>query len=325
MNKPLISVIVPVYNVEKYVGKCIKSILEQTFKNFELIVVNDGSQDESQKICEESFVGKESFVKLVNIKRGGVSKARNVGLDEAKGEWIYFVDSDDYLGKDHLQNYADHLDADIIFQGYRLFNEVNDATLEIKRMDSNFAENRVESMDTLCAIFEYGNFFGPTWNKIFRADILRTRNIRFDETLSFREDELFTFEYCQYVNSVRILPTSSYNYRKTSGSLMRRYNDPKMVYRVVERSYSASLQLPLTKKFRELIEEYYTNSLSMLGWTIYDKRHLQLREFRLEILKRIEKRNSVYPTMSSKRAVPFNVPLSDYYHLIRRFLSCLLK
>lgn len=217
------------------------------------------------------------------------------------------------------------MDADIIFQGYRLFNEMNDTTLEIKRMKSLFVENRIDSMNALCSIFEYGNFLGPTWNKIFRADILRKRNIRFDETLSFREDELFTFEYCQYVHSVRILSTCSYNYRKTSGSLMRRFNDPQMVYRAVERSYSASLQLPLTDKFRELIEEYYTNSLAWLGWTIYDKRHLQSREFRLKILKSIAKRNSVYPTKSSKRAVPFNIPLSDYYHLIRYVLSKLFK
>ncbi len=100
---PKISVIVPVYNVEKYLRRCIDSILSQTFSDFELLLIDDGSKDKSGDICDE-YVAKDVRIKVFHKANAGVSSARNLGLDKAKGEFIFFVDSDDFLDKTHLEN-----------------------------------------------------------------------------------------------------------------------------------------------------------------------------------------------------------------------------
>ena len=99
---PKISVIVPVYNVEKYLHRCVDSILAQTFTDFELLLINDGSKDSSGVICDE-YAAKDSRVLVFHKENGGVSSARNMGLDNAKGEWISFVDSDDWVEKEYLE------------------------------------------------------------------------------------------------------------------------------------------------------------------------------------------------------------------------------
>lgn len=106
MNNPLISVIVPVYNVEKYLPRCIDSIIDQTFKNFELLLIDDGSKDKSGEICDE-YAKRDNRIKVFHKENGGVSSARNVGLDSAKGEWIIFCDSDDEFYCNAFKSYND--------------------------------------------------------------------------------------------------------------------------------------------------------------------------------------------------------------------------
>lgn len=103
MNIPQISVIVPVYNVEKYLSRCIESILSQTFTDFELLLIDDGSTDRSGEICDE-YAKKDTRIRVFHTKNRGVSAARNLGLDNAKGEWISFVDSDDWVENDYLKS-----------------------------------------------------------------------------------------------------------------------------------------------------------------------------------------------------------------------------
>lgn len=179
-------------------------------------------------------------------------------------------------------------------------------------------------MDILYRLFAYGNFFGPTWNKLFRRSIISKHNLHFDEAICFREDELFTFEYCQYISSIRVLPTTTYNYRKTQGSLMRRYNDPEMLYDVVNKSYEASLQLPVATPFRLLIEKYYSNSLAYIGRMTYHQQHLKTREFRLHILSCIANRRTEYQTPLTNRFILLNAVISDYYYLLKYFTKYIL-
>ena len=129
---PKISVIVPVYNVEKYLRRCIDSILSQTFSDFELLLIDDGSKDKSGDICDE-YVAKDVRIKVFHKANAGVSSARNLGLDKAKGEFIFFVDSDDFLDKTHLENYSKDIDNfDLIFQGYKLVEETTGKVIEKK-------------------------------------------------------------------------------------------------------------------------------------------------------------------------------------------------
>ena len=114
---PQISVIVPVYNAEKYLHRCIDSILAQTFSDFELLLIDDGSKDNSGRICDE-YAAKDSRIRVFHKKNGGVSSARNMGLDNAKGDWITFVDSDDWVKQDYLYSMISQPDADLIMSSF---------------------------------------------------------------------------------------------------------------------------------------------------------------------------------------------------------------
>ena len=173
-------------------------------------------------------------------------------------------------------------------------------------------------MDLLCKLFEMRMFFGPIWNKIFKVDIIKNNNLTFNEKINYREDELFTFQYCKYIETARVLPTLTYNYRKTANSLMRvQYHDPKMVFYVVDNSYNAAIQLPVNDKFKKIIDYYYTDSLVYCGRLAYINKHLQDRQFRIKIQKMIYRRNKANPTKESLRFSPFTPILSDFCHLLQ--------
>ena len=163
MSFPKISVIVPVYNVEQYLPRCIDSILSQTFTDFELLLIDDGSTDKSGMICDE-YAKKDNRIRVFHKKNGGVSSARNVGLDNVTyasregvnilNKYILFVDSDDYLCLQHLQNYNDNLNADIIWQGYSLFDQMSGVTISEKRAEAQFASNKKACVDLFCKLFK---------------------------------------------------------------------------------------------------------------------------------------------------------------------------
>ena len=119
MTQPQISIIVPVYNSEKYLGACIDSILSQSFRDIELILVDDGSRDSSSRICDD-YAQKDGRVKVIHKANGGVSAARNDGLDIAKGEYITFIDSDDWVEREYLSTLSNYRDYDIVFFSHLL-------------------------------------------------------------------------------------------------------------------------------------------------------------------------------------------------------------
>lgn len=135
MKSPTISVIVPVYNAEKTLRRCVDSILAQTFEDFELILINDGSKDQSGDICDE-YAAKDSRVKTIHKTNGGVSSARNAGLRIAQGEYIAFIDSDDYIDNDYLLGFK-HYDADLIISGAKLISINNNWGVQRFKLHKN--------------------------------------------------------------------------------------------------------------------------------------------------------------------------------------------
>lgn len=179
----LLSVIVPVYNAEKYIGRCIESILAQVKVNLELIVVDDGSSDKSLKILD-SYARNDHRVILVHKENGGVSSARNAGLNVAKGKWVAFVDADDYLNSEAfyslLSNSDEHTQA---IMGFSI------GGVEVK-----FAEKNAKLFETIKLLNETQNSnCGYIWHRLYERN--RIGNLRFDESLSFGEDGVFWFEY----------------------------------------------------------------------------------------------------------------------------------
>lgn len=203
--QPKVSVIVPVYNVEKYVRQCIESILAQTFTDWELLLVDDGTQDNSGYICDE-YAQQDSRIRVFHKKNGGVSSARNLGLENAKGKWITFVDSDDFIGSRYLEqlNASTIVSPKIDFVHCGLQNYVNGEVSINQRYEIN------ESSD--CATV-FNKFRGLIVAKWFKRDIIIKNKIRFDERMKIAEDYVFTVDYIRCIDRYAFSDCIDYFYR----------------------------------------------------------------------------------------------------------------
>lgn len=213
---PKISVIVPVYNTEKYLHRCIDSILAQTFSDFELLLINDGSRDKSGEICDK-YALKDSRVRVFHKENGGVSSARNLGLDKAQGEWIVFVDADDYLYSRSFFLNLNSIEEDIVFtshitedvRGYEYFN-----------IERNEQQNIVTFNDFV-AKYINTNIIKTPWGKFFRKQKIEGK--RFDTNIKVGEDFLFVLEYIKGIKTFNVLSDSYYCYIKGEQSLFQKY------------------------------------------------------------------------------------------------------
>ena len=210
-NSPLVSVIVPVYKVERYLPRCIESILRQTYTNFELILVDDGTPDRSGIICDR-YAEKDSRIKVIHKENGGVSSARNDGIDVAQGEWITFVDSDDWVSDNYLKTLLGH------------FNEKHDlmvGTLEWRstRIQKNgiteccISVDDCNSYEKLSVMFFGIEFAGPCM-KLFSKRIINKNNLRFERDFKIAEDAVFVMNYLKHCKSICVKNEVVYYYNR---------------------------------------------------------------------------------------------------------------
>ena len=208
---PQISIVVPVYNVQKYLPQCIESIIHQTYTDFELILVDDGSTDHSLGICKD-YAARNSRIIVFHQGNLGVSRARNQGLKLAHGEWITFVDSDDWLDEHFLEDFGceKQKDADVIVQGLKY---VDDKTGTVKRQ-TVFAADVIKAPDKEGKLAQYNVLsFGVTVCKCFKKELINRCSISFDESISYHEDHVFTLSFISKSNIIVLTPACGYNYR----------------------------------------------------------------------------------------------------------------
>lgn len=236
MNNPKISVIVPVYNVEQYLPRCIDSILAQTFTDFELLLIDDGSRDASGRICDE-YAEHDARIRVFHQENKGVSVARNLGLDNARGEWIAFVDSDDCVSTEWLHHYAANLDADIVFQGAKVVEAEGIPTSEIKLHDNRAERERMSA--EIAYLERKSSILNATWSKIFKRRIIDDNNIRFDPVCKLSEDLIFTIQYLSHSNSIRTLSELGYNYLRVNSYLTRVRYDFMTLFEMKKRVMNA--------------------------------------------------------------------------------------
>ena len=219
---PKISVIIPVYNVEKYLAECLTSVVNQTFKDIEIICVNDGSTDNSPKILEE-FAQKDSRIKIINQENQGMSCARNAGLAVATGEYITFVDSDDYISTDLYADMQKYLPAELICFNAKIF-----PMSEKYRALQNYIQCKFEGEQPITEkIIKQTNIH--IWNKIFKTSVIRENNIKFPDGLYF-EDFPFMFEYLHSINTAKFVTGKGYYfYRQQPNSIMKTCS-PKSIH-----------------------------------------------------------------------------------------------
>ncbi|MDR2512875.1 MAG: glycosyltransferase family 2 protein [Puniceicoccales bacterium] len=209
---PVISIIVPVYGAENFLDRCIVSVLDQTFAGFELLLVDDGSPDESGEICED-YARKDKRIRVFHKENGGVSSARNLGLNEARGEWITFLDADDWLDSDYIEKFLASPDLKkdaLLFQGYKKQGRVGTKGFPLRKAG---ARTLVENNLLLC---------WNTWGKCYNREIVCKLGLCFDPRLSLGEDAVFLFKYLSQVSRLDIVEGNAYNYRDTEGSLSKR-------------------------------------------------------------------------------------------------------
>lgn len=223
MSDSKISIIVPVYNVEKYLRRCVDSILAQTFSDFELLLIDDGSVDSSGNICDE-YAKKNQKVQVWHLTNGGPSRARNFGIEKAFGEYIYFVDSDDWIEPTCLEDFfgKDTKEYDVYFQNFIQHNLDGTTSCDTLSESVVIGEDVKEVLSYLIT----NSKFGWTWIKLLKRSILYQYNIRFDEHCSLQEDELLILQYCQHVTSLVIRNKANYHYYIYNTSLTRKKRLP---------------------------------------------------------------------------------------------------
>lgn len=219
MKQPKVSIIIPIYNAEKYLYQCLNSIKNQSYKNIEVIMVNDGSTDTSSDICEKYL--EDCRFKLINKKNGGVSSARNIGIEECSGEYILFVDSDDWCDINLLTETIEGNEIyDLICFSY--FKAYKDK--EIKE------ELRVEKdSDIKKEILFNKTIGGYLWNKVFKSKIIKEYHIKFNENISYCEDLLFIKKYIEYVKKVKYINKPLYYYRIRKSSISNNFYSIKNI------------------------------------------------------------------------------------------------
>lgn len=225
MNKPLISIIIPVYNVEEYLPKCLDSVVEQTYKNIEIICVDDGSTDSSGNICEE-YGKKDARIRVIHKENGGLSSARNVGLKAINGEYVMFIDSDDWIDIGTCEcciNILERYDVDLILWSYVREYENNVKLKRLFKHGSKYFDNKetkdkiflrcvglsgdelrdVENMDSIVTV----------WGKLYKSE--KINNIRFKDTAEIgTEDALFNIYVMNNVNSAFYIDKYMNHYRR---------------------------------------------------------------------------------------------------------------
>lgn len=235
-----ISVIVPVYNVEKYLSRCIDSILAQTFTDFELILVDDGSTDESGKICDE-YAAKDKRIIVIHKENEGVSKARNVALDKARGEYICFCDSDDYLSNDYLDvMYHSMIDTGsdcVSCNGTMVFEKGEEKELKFEAREYVISE-WISKYDFIKDCVLKNKIIWAMWARIFKMNIIEEYHIRVCETCEdFAEDLYFFLAYCVHCEKVVHIDFSGYMYFQRESSMMARTSNEIKLNALNEVSY----------------------------------------------------------------------------------------
>ena len=205
----MISIIVPIYNADQYLHRCIDSILAQSYTDFELLLIDDGSKDDSGTICD-AYAAKDSRVRVFHKENGGVSSARNLGLDHAQGEYVTFCDADDYVSKDWLAAYSEAIanKVDLAVQGYYAID--GDNTVE-KQLQPH-SGNTIEAKRQLVADLFAQEVYYYLWVKLFRRDLLEAHHIRFDERSVLGEDTQFISKYLEYAVSFKCIDSLGYYY-----------------------------------------------------------------------------------------------------------------
>lgn len=226
-SEPLVSIVVPVYKVAPLLDRCVSSLISQTYGNIEVFLVDDGSPDESPAKCD-AWAGRDQRVNVIHKKNEGVSVARNAGLDAARGEYVWFVDGDDYVAANAVQELvkrAELTDADIVFcsNGESVFANGTYTEMRHNQFLDFDAKTNAEFVNHFAALSK-AQYVCPPWNKLFRRSFLLSGGGRFTPGVFVGQDSLFNFPLYAKAQRVSCVPKALYYYVIRSGSAVSSFN-----------------------------------------------------------------------------------------------------
>lgn len=272
---PKVSVIIPIYNVEKYLERCLKSVINQSLKDLEIICVNDGSEDKCIDILN-FYQNKDNRIIVINKKNGGSSSARNAGIKRARGEYIYFIDPDDYIESWALEDLiyiSQKNNCDVVLSGYKtnptneIINPLYDNKKYTNGIEMILSNHKVHSHNDLCFV----------WRFIFKSKLINDNNIIFKEDVKIGEDFIFNLEVLSKSKGIYVSNKCFYNYTvDNNNSLMKTpyksfLEDSIVKQYEIKKELSIKLNLYNDKNYRRDMSLYYINSfLPMLLKNLYN-------------------------------------------------------
>ncbi|MCK3936673.1 glycosyltransferase family 2 protein [Streptococcus suis] len=258
MNTPLISIIVPVYNVENYLDECILTVLGQTYSNWELLLINDGSTDSSGSMCDD-YARRDDRIRVIHKNNGGLSDARNAGIDNCTGEYITFLDSDDGIRGDFLEECvttANQHDVDIVIGHFFIWDENNQTFLYFVDQAQKDTTEVISAQEALNRQVVWKNLntapFVVAWGKLFRASLFNT--VRFPKGKVF-EDEYTIHKTLLESNTVALINKEFYMYRRHGNSIMTSHFSISKAMNLVEALEERIVDLVLANKDTQLVRQ----------------------------------------------------------------------
>lgn len=305
-NLAKISIIMPIYNVEKYLTRSIESVINQTFSNFELILVNDGSTDRCREICYK-YKNIDERIILIDKENGGVSSARNSGLDIAKGEYIYFIDSDDCIDEDaieYLYKLSINYNADIsCYKAKTYKNEILQTKLNLNE--------EIDIYDREDIIKEYaqnGKFLYSVWNKLFKSKLFT--NVRFSQDIRYAEDALINYYLFSKSDRLVMSNLQKYNYYINENGVVSNITKKRLDILKAQRKMYEFLNTNYCEYTQYIINEYVNSSIS-IAIDIGMENKIKKKKHILKELKEINKKDkdilNIIHYKSLKQKILFNI------------------
>ncbi len=306
---PAVSIIVPVYNAEKYLHKCVDSVLAQGFTDFELLLVDDGSTDRSGAICD-GYAASDSRVRVFHKANGGVSSARNTGLDNARGEYIMFVDSGDRLEAEALEFCSGYMgEYDVVrFSAEEWYDEAG------RKFHSHIYSESCGRADMLRGIISHGRLLA-VWGGVYSAKLFRDNNIRFDTAITFGEDWLVLFRLIKDCASVKTTSRVFYYYS--------RYNESSCVNTLSMQKYATLLDAARQILGDPCAKEYVVECATCkckVAWILIGPDRYNSRWLR-ECCSML-RQSGIYPSSEEIRSASVKFKRKLWLYAISRMYNC---
>ena len=301
---PTVSIIVPVYNAEKYLSRCINSILSQIYKDFELILIDDGSTDSSGSICD-NFAKKDNRIIVRHIENGGVSSARNLALSIASGQWIMFCDSDDYVDS----NWCELMLSIAIEKPYSFI------VSNVWRVQRDEQKEKINKQKNDCEsyydIFKVGLSGFPV-NKIYNIELLNKGNILFEENCPLGEDVAFNCSYCELCESIEYIDQPLYYYCDNESCATKKYYPDLLGLNL--KCFSARLKLINDNEIEDFCD-YYLSYLTPMLENVFDER------CNLSLLSKLKYNDKIIKSTEFKFCVEHSTGANEspkYFKLLKK-------